>query len=102
MYTKDIGEHIKKLRKLRGMSRSELSERVGISQSHLEKIENGLRNPGMSTYKKIMKTLNEDQTIQEKCIVHMQEILMRSSEEKAVYLTRVLECMSENLDMIIS
>lgn len=56
----------------------------------------------MSTYKKIMKTLNEDQTIQEKCIVHMQEILMRSSEEKAVYLTRVLECMSENLDMIIS
>ena len=36
---RDIGETIRILRTERGISREELAERVGISRSHLNKIE---------------------------------------------------------------
>lgn len=98
----DIGRNIRKLRELRKISRLELSERSGISLSHLEKIENGLRSPGMSAYRKIMEILNEEQTIQEKCVAQVQKVILNSSEEQAIYLTKVLEYISENLDMLIT
>lgn len=41
---RDIGETIRILRTERGISREELAERVGISRSHLNKIEADLMN----------------------------------------------------------
>lgn len=103
MYTlENIGKYIKELREKRNISRAELAERVGISRSHLEKIESGQRSPGMPTFWNIQQVLNENQSVQEKCALKAQEIILHSSEEKATCLTRVLECMSENMDMIIS
>lgn len=103
----NIGETIRELRTARKMSREELSRMVGISVSHLEKIEVGQRKPGMGTYQKLMGVMridifmrNECETTQEKCLVKVQEILMKSTEKKALYLTKMLEDMSENLEMI--
>ena len=43
---------------------------------------------------------NESETTQEKCAVRAQEILMKSTAKEALYLIKMLEYMSENLEMI--
>ena len=51
---RDIGETIRILRTERGISREELAERVGISRSHLNKIEADIKRPSIITYQKII------------------------------------------------
>lgn len=104
----NIGETIRELRIVRRISKEDLSRMAGISVSHLEKIEAGYRNPGMETYQKFMEAMrvdivirNESETTQEKCVTRVQEILMKSTEKKALYLTKMLEDMSENLDRFL-
>ncbi|MEY8327078.1 helix-turn-helix transcriptional regulator [Lachnospiraceae bacterium 54-11] len=104
----NIGETIKALRKARNISKMDLSEMVGISVSHLEKIESGARRPGMDTYQKIFAVLkldvvvrNEMETVQEKCVAKAQEILMGSTEKQALFMLKILECMSENIDIAL-
>ena len=53
----NIGETIKALRNAKNISREQLSEMTGISRSHLEKIESGVRRPGIDAYYKIMDVL---------------------------------------------
>lgn len=45
----DIGETVRALRRSKGMSRTVLSKAAGISESHLKKIETGVRLPGIDT-----------------------------------------------------
>lgn len=104
----DLGELIKKLRTERGITRNELAEQAGVSLSHLEKIEAGLRNPGMGTFVKIMVVLDINislqgvgATIQEKCVLIVRDILMGSTEDEAKYLAKMVECMAENLTMLM-
>lgn len=74
MQKRTIGENIRKLREERQLSREILAEQTGISVSHLEKIENGLRNPGMKTYVKLMEILEGKETdciretVQQECM----------------------------------
>lgn len=49
-----IGEAIKELRKIQNITKEQLSEKTGISVSHLEKIEAGSRNHGINTYQKLL------------------------------------------------
>ena len=100
----DIGLTIKKLRKARGISRVELSEAVGISESHLKKIETGIRRPGMGTYQRVMAVLRVDivikgiaGTVKGDCTERAQKVFMESTEAQALYLVKVLECMAEGL-----
>lgn len=104
----DLGELIKKLRIERGITRNELAEQAGVSLSHLEKIEAGMRSPGMGTFVKIMVVLDINislhgagASIQEKCVLVVQDILMGSTEIEAQYLAKMVECMAENLTMIM-
>ena len=93
-----------KLIKLRGKrSQEEVATAVGISKSHIEKIEAGLRCPRMDTYQKILKFLGSDMMIhivedtpKEKCMDRAQEIFSKSSEKQAEFLIKVLECISED------
>ena len=50
-------ETIRKFRAERKLSREMLAEQTGISVSHLEKIENNLRNPSMKTYVRLRAAL---------------------------------------------
>ena len=50
----DLGLTVKNLRESKGISRVELSEAVGISESHLKKIEGGARKPGIQTYQRLV------------------------------------------------
>ena len=100
----NIGETVSTLRKAKGMSRTVLSKEAGISESHLKKIETGVRQPGMDTYQKILETLEaeiliigKEKTVKGGCAAKMQAILMNSTEEQAVFMTAVMECMAHNI-----
>lgn len=100
----NMRETVKTLRRAKGMSRFGLSKAAGISESHLKKIETGIRQPGIDTYRKILETLeaeivitDKDKTVKGGCIAKMQEILMHSTEEQAVFKTAVMECMAQNI-----
>ena len=48
-----INERIKRIREYRNMTQKELSERTGISQADISKIENGTRNPSLNLLKRL-------------------------------------------------
>ena len=103
----DIGEAIKELRKVQNITKEQLAEKTGISVSHLEKIESGARRPGIDTYQRMLNVLNADmvihkvtETVQEKCVVKAQEILLNSTETQAVFMTSVLEALAQNIELV--
>lgn len=54
---KRIGERIRQLRTERGMSQTELSERTGLVQCHIVRIEQGRYSVGFDTLQAIAKAL---------------------------------------------
>ena len=101
----DIGKIVRTLRRSKGMSRPVLSKAAGISESHLKKIETGTRQPGIDTYLKILETLeveivvvDKDKTVKGSCAAKIQAILQNSTEEQAVFIAAVVECMAQNLE----
>ncbi|MGM0112067.1 helix-turn-helix domain-containing protein [Enterococcus sp. DIV0187] len=52
-----IGDNIKKVRKLRGMTQFDLAAATGLSRSYLGDLENSRRNPSTETIKKLSKKL---------------------------------------------
>ncbi len=53
-----IGDMIAKIRKEKGLTKTELAKRTGINIGHLTHIEKGERNPSQSALKNICKALN--------------------------------------------
>lgn len=107
--TKDInlGKNIRILRKERKLTKARLAEEVGISESHMDKIEAGSRKPGIITYQRIMGILGADMvfrdiedTVKGKCIKRAEKILWESTDKQALYLIKMLEYMSANFEII--
>lgn len=103
----NLGFTVKKLRKAKGMSRIELSEAAGISESHLKKIETGARRPGIGTYQKVIAVLEADivikgvaGTVRGDCTARAQKVFMESTESQALYLVKMLETMAEGLKIL--
>jgi len=104
----DLGKTIRMLREAKGMTRFELSEAAGISDSHLKKIESGTRRPGIGTYQKIINMLgadvivqNEGDTVKGSCAARVQEILMKSTDEQALFMTGLLEFVARNIGAVL-
>ena len=100
----NIGDMIRELRKARELSRKELSEMIGISMSHLEKIESGARRPGMDTYQRLLRALKAEvimhdgiETVQEKCAVKAKAVFLKCTEKQALYLVRLLELQAQSI-----
>lgn len=103
----ELGIMVKNLRRAKGMSRVELSEAAGISESHLKKIEAGARQPGLATYQKVIAVLGADivikffaGTVKGDCTERMQKVLLESTESQALFLVNVLETMAAELKKI--
>jgi len=103
----NLGLTVKRLRETKGMSRVELSEAAGISESHLKKIEAGIRHPGIQTYQKMIAVLEADiiirdmtGTVKGDCAARAQKVFLESTESQAVFLVQVLEFMAQNMKMI--
>lgn len=56
-----IGKMLKRQRSMLGLSLSEVSERSGVSSSHLGRIERGERFPSAKILRKVAKTLELDE-----------------------------------------
>lgn len=54
---KIIGERIRDLRKLRGISQEELAFKASLNSSHLSKIERGVKSPTLDSLDKIVTAL---------------------------------------------
>lgn len=103
----NLGEDIRILRKAKKMTRAELAERIGISESHMNKIEAGARKPGISTYQRIMEELganwvikDSNDTLKGKCVRRVEKILWEGTDEQAVFLTNIVECMARNFELV--
>ena len=55
-----IGRRIRRIRTARGLSQSELGEKVGLSSDRVQKYENGIRKPKMDLMKKLAAALDVD------------------------------------------
>lgn len=66
----DIGENIREIRKLKGMTQKELGNKLGISQSVINQFENNKTAPKLQTIEKLAIALE----------VSMYDILKRSAE----------------------
>ena len=54
----EIGNRIKKFRKINGFTIKYLSDKVGVTQSYISQLENDKVNPSLGTLKKIANALN--------------------------------------------
>ena len=104
----ELGLTIRMMREKKGMTRPELAEAAGISESHLKKVETGSRRPGIETDQKIMRILGEDviagggeDTVKGNCAARIQEILMDSTEEQALVMTGLLEYVAKNIRLAL-
>ena len=59
----NIGSAIQTIRKAKGISQLELSEKIEISQAALSQIENGLKRPGTKTLDKICLILETPKSL---------------------------------------
>ncbi len=103
-----LGKTIGKLREAGGMSRKELAEAVGISESHLKKIESGTRLPGIQTYERMIGILGADivikcgaKTVKGECAEKARKIFMDSTEKQALFMISILEHMAEKISVMI-
>lgn len=103
-----LGDNIRAFRKMKEITVEDLAEAVGISESHLKKIESGTRQPSMATYQRIVEILgikmvidNQEETVKEKCLAKAQNILLDKTESEVKYLVRILECAADNLDLVV-
>lgn len=55
---RDLAVALVKARKSAGMTQTELSEKSGISQGDISRLENGSRNPSVAVLERIAKALN--------------------------------------------
>ena len=56
----EVGPLVRQLRKQQGLSQVALAERVGIPQSHLQKIESGRTDPRVSSVVALLQALGLD------------------------------------------
>jgi len=81
---------LKNARKAQGLSQVELSERVGVPQSHISKIENGNVDIQLSSLKQIARALDfELQLVPKKALPAVQSII-RSTRTDNFY-KKILE-----------
>ncbi|MBD2752624.1 helix-turn-helix domain-containing protein [Spirosoma validum] len=52
-----VGELIKQTRKEKGLTQKELGEKIGVSESMINKYESGKQNPTIATLSKIIEAL---------------------------------------------
>lgn len=103
----DIGRTIRTLREAKKLSRDYFAEMIGISVSHLEKIETGGRRPGIGTFFKILDVLDADIVMYDEhdtigqCASKMREIVLQSTEEQAVFMLRMTESIAENMHILM-
>ncbi|MDD5295117.1 MAG: helix-turn-helix domain-containing protein [Patescibacteria group bacterium] len=109
---KAVGYNLKKYRKLRNLSQGELSRLLNIHRSYISGLENGTRNPSISTLDKIAQVLRVDLTKIVACFPTQKYNWAEIYKERDAYLfpfylyarpwgCRIKEIMGYNLNPIV-
>lgn len=77
----ELGE-IRSLRKRMGMSQDELAKRVGVTQSHIAKIERGKIDPSYSLVRKILLALEEER--KDPCFRYMSSPILCAQDDEII------------------
>jgi len=56
--SKKLGQNIRKIRKAKGMSQGDISRALSMDRGYISSIENGHKNPTITTLEKIAKALS--------------------------------------------
>ena len=94
-YLPDLKDEIKKLRKLKGLTQKQLAKIVGVNQSLISQIENGLKTPSYKLADKILTALNESNFIVKDLATH--KLIYVSPEDT---INKVIKLMSDKYDQI--
>jgi len=54
---KKLGENMKRIRLEKGMSQSDICQKLGVDRSYISNVESGNKNPTLSTITKLAKAL---------------------------------------------
>ena len=54
---KDVGQRIKNFRERKNLTQARMAEMIGVSETYVGFIEQGVRNPSISTLDKIARVL---------------------------------------------
>lgn len=54
----DIGQRLKTLRQIKGLTQEELAERTDLSKGYISQIESGYASPSMDTFLSILEVMN--------------------------------------------
>lgn len=95
---------IRDLREVRGLTRAELAELVGISESHVSKIENGIKRPSIDTFGKILMVFEADieirlapGSVHDQCLDKIKYIMKKHGEGEVIALTNIFEAASKEI-----
>lgn len=105
-----IAKNIKYLRGKRGYTQEQLAEAVGISPSHLSKVESGHRRIGMKAYLNILQVLNAEDDFtaivleeeEKKDFVNYQEIISDCSNDEKEFLFKMLIDIKVNMRVFMN
>ena len=93
-----IGENIKRLRKLKGLTQSKMAQRMGLSVQYIGAIERGERSPSVRVLELIARTLEvklkdlfefNESVSKDKAIQELLQELERKNTESIVLLTEI-------------
>lgn len=70
------------LRLSRGLSQTELAQRLGTSQSHVARIERGTENLSLSTLRKLAATLEVDMNTLNEALLKQERVGTRDAEDR--------------------
>jgi transcriptional regulator with XRE-family HTH domain len=94
-----LGARIKELRKAKGLSQEELSEKVGIDSKHLSRIEVGKSYPSIDTLERIANALNVEikdlfefmhQVRSKELTDNVSKLLKEADEDKARLILKII------------
>lgn len=104
-----IAENLRFLREKKGYTQERLAEMVGLSASHISKVESGQRRVGMKTYLHILRVLEAKREeyvlcvmdrIRENRVEQLQELLEGCTEEEWNFLVANLKNIKENMGIL--
>jgi len=55
--SKKLGQNIKRIREKRGLSQGDISRKLNMDRGYISNLENGKRNPTLSSIKKLAEAL---------------------------------------------
>lgn len=103
VYMIDIGQRLKDLRKEKGLTQEELSERTDLTKGYVSQLENNISSPSLDTLMDLLEVLGcspseffDEKSNQQKVIYHKEDTTDFVDEEMGYKLRWLIPASNEN------